>query len=143
MNWIYKNKEIKSTEDVPKDRTFMVYQITFNDNTYYIGSQQVYSKLNTRISKKRANELYSGKGRKPTKEEKIVEKKGWKEYCSSSKLVQKRCLEEPYIKKILAFYSTKTEMLLQETFLIIKAFLKKDKKILNEWINIKSPKIKI
>ena len=26
---------------------------------------------------------------------------------------------------------------------VIKAFLKKDKKILNEWINIKSPKIKI
>ena len=142
MNWIYKNKEIKTIKDVPKDKTFMVYQITFNDNTYYIGSQQVYSKFSTRLSKKRANELYSGKGRKPVKEEKIVEKKGWQEYCSSSKLVQERCSKESYKKEILAFYSTKTEMLLQEAYLIIKSFLEKDEQILNSWINIKSPKIK-
>ena len=38
---------------------------------------------------------------------------------------------------ILKFCSSYTEMMMEETFLILQAFLNKEEKILNEWLSIK------
>ena len=43
---------------------------------------------------------------------------------------------------ILDFYSTKMEMLLQEAYLIIKYILERNNKLLNQWVSIKSFKLK-
>ena len=50
-----------------------VYKIT-NKTTkeYYYGCKSFYSITNPKISKKKSNEIYSGKGRKPTRLKKIL-----------------------------------------------------------------------
>ena len=72
-DWLYNKKpfEIKDLEQY----WGFVYKIT-NKNTYefYYGSKSFFNRTNGKISKKRSNELYSGKGRKPLREKKIKEK---------------------------------------------------------------------
>lgn len=140
--WTFRGRIIKSIKDIPECCPFMVYRIDFNDNTYYIGSQQIISVTNPKISKKRANQLYTGKGRKKVRETKVQEKKGWLEYCSSSKIVQEKVKDTKFNKYIIDFFNTKQEMLLYEASLIINAFIIRDEKVLNEWVNVKSFKLK-
>lgn len=142
MNWIYKKKEIKSIEDIPEGCPFFIYKITFPNGEYYIGSKQIFSYLNVKMSKKRVKEVYSGKGRKPRKEAKIKESRGWKEYISSSSLVKERIESgEKYTKEIIEFLCSKEEMFLKEAYLIIEQFLKRNPKFLNGWISIKTSKL--
>ena len=117
-----------------------VYKIT-NKTTreYYYGCKSFYSITNPKISKKKSNEIYSGKGRKPTRLKKIKES-DWKEYLSSSKKVQEMIAEQGLSNfrfDILKFCLSYTEMMMEETFLILQAFLNKEEKILNEWLSIK------
>jgi len=43
MNWTYKGKEILSHEDLPEECTDFVYELTFTDNTKYIGKKTIRS----------------------------------------------------------------------------------------------------
>ena len=43
---------------------------------------------------------------------------------------------------ILKFCSSYTEMMMEETFLILQSFLNKEEKILNDWLSIKIRKPK-
>lgn len=140
--WIYKNKPFK-IKDLEQYWGF-VYKISnLITNQFYIGSKSFFNRTNTKISKKRSNELYSGKGRKPLREKKIKES-DWKIYKSSSKKVQEMILnnENNFKFEIIALYKNKAEMLLNEAFLIIKEFILKNNLILNDWISIKSFKLK-
>lgn len=139
--WIYNGKPIK-LENIENHWGF-VYKIQNSNGEFYIGSKSFFSRTNGKISKKRSNELYSGKGRKPLREKKIKES-DWKTYKSSSKKVQEMISKNPHDFKfyIIKIFNTKAEMLLYEAFLIIENFLMKNHKILNEWVNIKSFKIK-
>ncbi len=142
INWKFKNKVVNS----PPENTYgFVYRIT--DETtgnFYYGCKAFYSTTKPIISKKRANELYSGKGRKPKRETKVKESK-WKEYMSSSKIVQ-ALIEEKGIDsfkfEIISFHTTKQEMLVKEAYLIAGDFLKYNVKILNEWLSVKAFKLK-
>lgn len=138
--WIYKGREIKDISDIPQCCPFIVYMIYFENNEYYIGSKQIYSVTHPKISKKRANELYSGKGRKPTREEKIKES-DWKTYKSSSSIVKEMLKKYKAKFLIYDFYNTKNEMLGREAYKILEAFLNKDEKILNEWVSIKTGRL--
>lgn len=128
----------------PKDKYGFVYKITFKeDNSFYIGSKAFFSITNPKISKKRANELYRGKGRKPVREKKIVES-NWKIYTSSSSFLNDMIKEHGIDKfsfEILKSLDTKQEMLLYEAYLISYEFLIRNPKILNQWVSIKSFKI--
>lgn len=140
--WIYKNKPFK-IKDLEQYWGF-VYKISnLITNQFYIGSKSFFNRTNAKISKKRSNELYSGKGRKPLREKKIKES-DWKIYKSSSKKVQEMILnnENNFKFEIIALYKNKAEMLLNEAFLIIKEFILKNNLILNDWISIKSFKLK-
>lgn len=140
--WIFNNKpfEIKDLEQY----WGFVYKIT-NKNTqeFYYGSKSFFNRTNGKISKKRSNELYSGKGRKPLREKKIKES-DWEYYKSSSKKVQEMINNQPnnFKFEIIALYQTKAEMLLWEAYFIINQFINKNPLILNEWISIKSFKLK-
>lgn len=140
--WIFNNKpfEIKDLEQY----WGFVYKIT-NKNTqeFYYGSKSFFNRTNGKISKKRSNELYSGKGRKPLREKKIKES-DWKTYKSSSKKVQEMIKNQPFGFKfeIVALYKTKAEMLLWEAYFIINEFIMKNSLILNDWLSIKSFKLK-
>ena len=64
----------------------------------------------------------------------------WKTYESSSKLVQEsieKYGKEDFNFSILSLHKDKKTMLATETYLILKAFLEKNEKLLNKWINIK------
>ena len=138
--WVYRGRPIKDISDIPKCCLFMVYIIHFENDEYYIGSKQIYSVTHPKISKKRANELYSGKGRKPTREEKIKES-NWKTYKSSSSIVKEMLKKYKAKFLIYDFYNTKNEMLGREAYKILEAFLNKDEKILNEWVSIKTGRL--
>jgi hypothetical protein len=140
--WVYCDKPLK-INDLEQYWGF-VYKITkLSTNEFYIGSKSFFSRTNGKISKKRSNELYSGKGRKPLREKKVKES-DWKTYKSSSKKVQAMIAENPndFKYEIHQIYETKAEMLLTEAYLIIKEFMFKNSLILNEWISIRSQKLK-
>lgn len=121
-----------------------VYKIkNIKTGEFYIGSKSFFNRTNGKISKKRSNELYSGKGRKPSREKKIKES-DWKSYKSSSKKVQEMVSKNPkdFRYEIHNVYKTKAEMLLVEAYLIIMGFMFRDPLILNDWISIKSFKLK-
>lgn len=139
--WIYKGKPFEE-KDLEQYWGF-VYKIKRYNGEYYIGSKSFFNRTNGKISKKRSNELYSGRGRKPLREKKIKES-DWKSYKSSSKKVQEMIKENPdqfkyFIEKL---FTTKAEMLLYEAFKIIEGFITKNPFILNDWVSIKSFKIK-
>lgn len=137
-NWIFTSKF-----DIEKYWGF-VYKITnILTGEFYIGSKSFFSRTNGKISKKRSNELYSGKGRKPLREKKIKES-DWKYYKSSSKDVQELIkLDENNFKfEVLELFETKQHMLLYEAHLIIKEFLNMNDKILNKWVSVKAFKLK-
>lgn len=142
-NWTYLNKSIKSIDDMPRDKSFVVYRINFTGSKeFYIGCKQIFFDRRVKLSKKRANELYSGKGGKKKFERKITES-DWAKYTSSSKVVNEMLDSgKKATFKFIGFYETKREMLLQEAKLIIDGFLKEDEKMLNGWLSIKVHKLK-
>ncbi len=140
--WKYKNKQIKSVEDIPECCPFAVYLFKFEDGTYYFGSKQIYFNLKVKLSKKKAKSLYSGKGSYKKFERKVKES-DWLTYNSSSRIVQQKITDnQKVIKEFISFHETKKAMLLTEAQLIINSFLKKDPLCLNEWISIKTTKLK-
>jgi hypothetical protein len=114
MSWTYKGKKIVT---VPTDAYGFTYLIQCNSGDYdgyiYIGQKAFYSTTNKRVSKKRSNELYTGRGRKPSRE-RISRESDWLEYSSSSKRILKPLIEElgrdKFTFKILDFARNKTEL---------------------------------
>jgi hypothetical protein len=142
ITWKFKNKVINS----PPENTYgFVYKITDKDTgNFYYGCKSFYSTTKPIISKKRANELYSGKGRKPKRETKVKES-NWKNYISSSKIVHTLIEEKTtdnFKFEIISFHQTKQEMLLKEAYIIAGEFLQFNNKILNEWVSVKAFKLK-
>lgn len=144
--WLHKGKELK---EVPENIYGFVYKISpintkLFGEIYYIGCKSFYNTTNPKISKKKANELYSGKGRKPTRQKKVKES-DWKTYISSSKKLQGLIEEngkELFKFEILSFHNCYTSMILSESKLIIEAFLNNDNNILNDWISVKCRKLR-
>lgn len=134
--WYYKGKAITDISQIPECCPFFTYKIVFNDQTYYYGSKQVYSVTNPKISKKKAKELYSGKG-SYKKKLRTIKESDWQDYTTSSKTVQERLKTELATFYILDFYGTKAEMLGREAQLILEDFLNKEEKILNLWVSLK------
>jgi hypothetical protein len=144
--WIYKNKPIC---EIPKGDwygfTYKILKISTKE--YYWGCKSFYNITNPKISKKKANEIYSGKGRKRTRLQKIKES-NWKDYLSSSKKVQEMIEMDgidAYKFEIINFHKDYTSMIMEETHLILKDFINKNSLILNEWLSIKirKPNVKI
>ena len=142
VNWKFKNKVVNSP---PENAYGFVYCITDKTTSnFYYGCKSFYSTTKPIISKKRANELYTGKGRKPKRETKVKES-NWKEYISSSKIVHSLVEEktiESFDFKIISYHETKQEMLVKEAYMIAGEFLKYNNKILNEWVSVKAFKLK-
>lgn len=141
INWKYKNKTLK---EIPENSFGFTYKITnIKTKNFYIGYKQFYSITNPIMSKKRKLEYLDKTGLKRKREKKIKES-DWKDYKSSSKKLQQMVIQNPndFKFEILELFETKAEMLLKEAYYIIKEFLNKNPLILNEWISIKSFKLK-
>ena len=139
--WTYKGKPIT---EVPEGMHGFVYRVTWkceepylkNNICYYIGSKSFFSNTNAKISKKRSEELYTGKGRKPTRERKTKEST-WRTYKTSSKSVQALVKEkgEDFFKwEILSFSTTKTNLSYDENKYILCNDCLKDSSCWNAWI---------
>lgn len=131
MKWIYKKKVVTK---IPKDAFGFVYCIRFSDGFFYIGSKQVKfyrRKLRTKKDKKE-----DGNNRLKYKE--VVFESDWKDYNSSSKLVQELLLSKAATFTILSFHKTKPDMLMNEAYLILKEFIKNNPLILNDWVRIRA-----
>lgn len=135
--WIYKNKKVES---YPKEAFGFIYKITCKTTgKFYIGSKGFFSITNPKISKKRANELYSGSGRKKKRERKITES-NWREYMGSSKLLLADIQllgKDNFNFEIIDFARNKSELLYLEGFYQYKYKCLTDMNCYNEWISLK------
>lgn len=120
MNWIYKNEEVKSLGDFPKETFGFVYQITHTPTgKKYIGKKVLYHNRKVKLGKKELKEYEGLIGRRPTY--KIATKESnWKTYYGSNKPLLEIIKKEPIenfkreililapTKKLLTYYETQT-----------------------------------
>ena len=95
MNWLYKNDELTSIEQFPKDVMGFIYKIEhIPSKKTYIGKKFLVFTRKQKLGKKDLK-LYEGQpGRKP--KYKIVSKESdWKNYWSSNKEIKKLLENEP------------------------------------------------
>lgn len=135
--WLFKGKPLK---EVPEGAYGFTYKVTINirqlQASYYIGRKCFESRRNTKISKKRAEELYSGRGARKKKELKICES-DWKSYCTSSTSFKKLILdqgEDNFKWEILNIYYSKTELEFAEAREIIDSMC--DSLCENQWLKL-------
>ena len=123
MKWKFKNKYIK---DPPKEVYGFVYKVTCKLDEYkdwiYIGSKSFYKNRTTVLSKKKANELYLGKGRKP-KKQKVTTESDWKDYITSSETIKTLVNtfgNEAFNWEIIDYGLTKADLLMKEVEMQVK-----------------------
>lgn len=133
--WLYKGKSVM---EPPEGVHGFIYKIEW-EGGYYIGAKSFYSNTTIKLSKKKSNELYTGKGRKPTKQ-KQQKSSNWKVYPSSSIEVKKLVEEkgEAYFKwEIIDFAKNKSELAYKETQYIICNNILYDERCWNGWVTAK------
>ncbi len=132
--WTHKRKKFTL---IPEGAWGFTYKITCKETgQYYIGLKQFYSNTNGKVSKKRSLELWSGKGRKPTRERKSKES-DWQTYISSSKAFKEyiQTRQECDFKwEILEIFYSKTELELGEAREIIDSMC--DPLCQNLWLKL-------
>lgn len=109
---------------------------------WYIGCKTFYSITNPKISAKRAQELYTGRGPKKKRETKIKET-NWRTYNTSNKELQKLVEElgvESFSWEILGEYQNKADLHLAETAAIINRGCLCDSQCFNSWVSVKISK---
>lgn len=114
--WIYKGKEITSTEQTPPTAVGFVYKIThLPTGQMYIGKKNLQSRITKKLTKKEISE-HVGKGRKP-RTKKVIKESNWLEYRGSSKEFLELTRNSPdsdLIKEILCFCATSKSLTYHE-----------------------------
>lgn len=132
--WIYRGSYL---EEPPENALGFLYKVEEPiTKAFYWGMKMFYSMTNPKISKRRAEELYSGRGKRKTKELKI-KPSNWKTYCTSSKQVQefvKDLGEHAFNWEIIDIFDNKTELQLAEVKAIIDDFC--NPQCMNAWVKI-------
>lgn len=123
MKWKFKNRYIK---DPPEGKYGFVYKVTCKLDEYkdwiYIGSKSFYSNRTQTLSKRKSNALYSGKGRKPTKQ-KVIKESDWRNYITSSDIIKTLVNtfgNEAFNWEIIDYGINKADLLMKEVELQVK-----------------------
>jgi hypothetical protein len=117
-NWLYKNKEVISMEDLPQNAFGFIYVTThIPSGVSYLGKKALYHNVKRKLTKKELAEQ-TGRGRKPTTQ--VVQKESdWKTYFGSAKPIQeliksgkqdelkREILQVVDNKKLLTYYECK------------------------------------
>lgn len=125
MNWIFKDNDVMSIEDMPQDAFGFIYKITHKPtNKSYIGKKFLTFTRKQKLGKKELKLLEGQKGRPASF--KIVQKESdWKTYWSSNKPLKVLVKNEPkenfkrdilhycYSKKQLTYFEIKYQMMHQ------------------------------
>jgi hypothetical protein len=110
QNWLYKNKEIYSLEDIP-DNIFGFIYITTHIPTgkKYLGKKSLYHSTNVKLGKKEIANLPITRGRtKLTKQ--VIKESDWKSYYGSEEFIKQRIKEkkqEEFTREIIHFVENK------------------------------------
>ena len=86
-NWLYRNKEVTSIEELPQNAFGFIYITThIPSGVSYIGKKSLYHNVKRKLTKKELAEQ-TGRGRKATTQ--VVQKESdWKTYFGSAKPIQ-------------------------------------------------------
>ena len=114
--WLYKEKLIKSIEELPENAHSFIYKIThIQTKKFYIGKKSIYSERNLPLTKKEILE-YKGKGRVP-KKKKVVKESDWLTYFGSEPSLKedvKKYGKDQFIKEIIHICYNKKQATYQE-----------------------------
>lgn len=130
--WIYNGAPLT---EPPDGAWGFLYMVRWSEG-YYIGQKSFWSVRNTKISKKRATEIYSGRGPKK-KKEKVQKESDWRTYKTSSKEVKELVGlrgENAFEWIILDFAVSKTDLTYKETQYILCHDCLKDERCYNNWV---------
>lgn len=110
--WLYNNKEIISTDQMPIGTFGYIYKI-FNLQTkeYYIGKKVIIFNTKRKIGK-REKALIEGKGRRPGFE-RVKKESDWKTYFSSSEIIKEDVKingSDHYTREIIQFAFSKKQL---------------------------------
>lgn len=133
--WVFNGSPLT---EPPQDMWGFVYKVSWTEG-FYIGQKAMWSITNPKISKKRSLELYKGRGKRPTREQKRKES-DWRKYNTSSKYIQSLVGEkgEQFFRwEILEFATSKSDLNYKETQQIICTDALKHPLCYNEWVSIK------
>ena len=134
--WLYKNKEVSSLEDFPKDTFGFVYRIVHEPTgKAYIGKKVLQFSRKARLTKKDLLAYEGQVGRKPTF--KFVHKESdWKTYWGSNKGLLTLLKTEPkenFKRTIIALADNKKHLTYLETkYLFVYEVLEKPEEFFND-----------
>jgi hypothetical protein len=115
--WLYKDIEVASIEDMPRDVIGFIYKVThLPTNKSYIGKKVLQHTLKKKLTKKELAEL-TGPGKKPTFK-RVSKESDWKTYYGSSKPLLAVLKEEGadnFIREIIKYVYTKKQLTYFET----------------------------
>ncbi len=118
MNWLYKNDEITSIDQFPKDVMGFIYKIEhIPTNKSYIGKKFLVFTRKQKLGKKELK-LYEGQKGRPPKFKIVSKESDWKTYWSSNKYLTTIVKNEPkenFKRTILRFCNNKKQLTYFET----------------------------
>lgn len=138
--WKFKNKTVKSIEEMPESTFGFIYEVThIPTGRKYIGKKVLYFERNKKLGKRALEELRISRkakgigGRTPLKQ-KIVSESDWKTYYGSHTEIMsliKDKKQEEFTREILQYVPTKKQLTYFECkYLFIKEVLEG-----NDYIN--------
>ncbi len=125
MNWIYKEQEITSVDQLPDNAYGFIYCITYDDGTAYIGKKNLYTYSvlpmlkNGKLRNENSIIIHKNIDRKRTPLEQLIKESNWKKYNSSSKLVtdkvpvKKEIIDIAISKRQLTYLEVKHQFILE------------------------------
>jgi len=118
MNWLYKNDEITSIDQFPKDVMGFIYKIEhIPTNKSYIGKKFLIFNRKQKLGKKELK-LYEGQKGRPPKFKIVSKESDWKTYWSSNKHLTTMVKNEPkenFKRTILCLCKNKKQLTYFET----------------------------
>jgi hypothetical protein len=110
QNWLYKNKEIYSLEDIPNNIFGFIYITThIPTGKKYLGKKSLYHSTNVKLGKKEIANLPITRGRtKLTKQ--VIKESNWKSYYGSEEFIKLKIKEkkqEEFTREIIHFVKNK------------------------------------
>ena len=109
-NWLYKNKEVHSLEDIPQNTFGFIYITThIPTGKKYLGKKSLYHNIKKKLTKKELAEQPITRGRKSITTT-IQKESDWKTYYGSEEFIKQKIKEkkqEEFTREILFFVPNK------------------------------------
>jgi hypothetical protein len=134
LNWLYKNNEVYSLEDIPQNAFGFIYITThIPTGKKYLGKKYIYHNVKKKLTKKELAEQPITRGRKSTTTT-IQKESDWKTYYGSEEFIKQKIKDkkqEEFTREILVFVPNKKLLTYYECkYQFIHSVLES-----NEWLN--------